>query len=69
MDYFIHLMSGQDTTLSAESQVAQGTELKKRLRVWCDVASQEAEKNPRTPVAYDVSYDALMTLFGLGTND
>jgi hypothetical protein len=69
MDYFICLMSGQDTTLPAESQVAQGTELKKRLQVWCDVASQEAAKNPRTPVAYDVSYDALMTLFGLSTND
>lgn len=63
MDYFLHLMSIKDMPLLLESQRANGAEMLRRLQSWCDVASQEAAKNPRTPIAYDVSYDALMTMF------
>ena len=63
MDYFLQLMSIKDMPILVESQRAQGAEMLRRLQAWCDIASQEAARNPRTPVAYDVSYDALMTMF------
>ena len=63
MDYFLQLLSIKDMPILVESQRAQGAEMLRRLQAWCDIASQEAARNPRTPVAYDVSYDALMTMF------
>lgn len=63
MDYFLHLMSIKDMPILLESHQAQGAEMLRRLREWCDIASRESAKNPRTPVAYNVSYDALMTMF------
>jgi hypothetical protein len=63
MDYFLHLLSIKDMPILVESQRAQGAEMLRRLQIWCDSASQEAARNPRTPVAYDISYDALMTMF------
>lgn len=67
MDYFLQLLSIKDMPILVESQRAQGAEMLRRLQAWCDIASQEAARNPRTPVAYDVSYDALMTMFSYRT--
>ncbi|MBR5535850.1 MAG: hypothetical protein IKU60_04295 [Clostridia bacterium] len=63
-DYILHLLSIKDMAISVESQGAQGAELLQRLKEWCDIVSKEAARNSRTPVVYDVSYDALMTMFG-----
>lgn len=63
MDCFLHLLSIKDMPMFLETQRAQGVEMLWRLKTWCDIASREAEKNPKTPVAYDISYDALMTIF------
>lgn len=64
IDYFLYLLSITDTSVMIETRRAQGAEMLRRIQAWCDIASREAERNPRTPVAYDVSYDALMTMFG-----
>ncbi len=63
MDYFLHLMSIKDMPILVETRRAQGAEMLHRLQVWCDIVSREAARNPRTPIAYDVSFDALMTMF------
>ncbi len=63
LDYFLELMSIKDIPTLVETQQAQGAEMLQRLEVWCNIASQEAARNPRTPIEYDVSYDALMTMF------
>lgn len=38
-------------------------EIQNRLYQWCHIASLEASKNARTPVDYEVSLDALKTMF------
>lgn len=63
MDYFLHLLSIKDMLMILEPRQAQGAEMLRRIQMWCDIASREAARNPRTPVAYDVSYDALMAMF------
>lgn len=62
-DYFLHLLSIKDMPILLETGAAQGAEMKKRLQDWCHLASKEAEKNPRTPIAYKLSFDALMAMF------
>lgn len=69
MDYFLQLMSIMDMPILVEARRAQGAEMLRRLQVWCDIASREAAKNPRTPVAYGVSYDALMSMFSCKSNE
>ena len=63
MDYFLQLMSMNEIPILVESQRAQGAEMVRRLKSWCDIVSKEAARNPRTPIAYATSYDALMTMF------
>lgn len=63
MDYFLQLMSIIDMPILLEARKMQGAEMIERLRTWCEIASRESEKNPRTPIAYADSYDALMTMF------
>lgn len=60
MGDFLHLLSANGMPGVPE---AQGAEMKRRLLDWCQIASHEAAKNPWTPVAYEVSFDALTTLF------
>lgn len=63
MDYFLQLMSIKDMPILLEARQAEGAEMLQRLRAWCDIASREAARNPRTPIAYNASFDALMTMF------
>lgn len=55
IDYFISLLCSECLT---------NEQMQHRVFDWCQSASQEAARNARTPVAYDVSLNALMTMFG-----
>jgi hypothetical protein len=63
IDYLVHLLSIGNTREELTTNYEGKEELEKRIQSWCDIASREASCNAHTPVEYDVSYDALMTMF------
>lgn len=69
MEYFLHLLSIKDMPISLKERQACGAEMLQRIQSWCIIASQESAKNPRAPVTYDISYDALMTMFNVKSRE
>lgn len=65
MDCVLYLLSIKDMPASLKERQAFDVEMPQKIRDWCDIVSQEAAKNSRTPVAYDISFDALMTMFSM----
>lgn len=63
LELFLDYMSKVEPQMQYSPGQAYTAQMKRRLYEWCDIASVEAAKNPRTPVAYEVSLNALTTLF------
>lgn len=62
LDSLLYFLSTKDIPPLLDGQQAQGIEMKQRILQWCHEVSQYAERNPWTPVAHNVSYDALTAL-------
>lgn len=56
-DNILHLMRLEDSVIPAETSIADDKGVIKRLLAWCDTVSQIS------PVDYNISMDALKTLF------
>lgn len=63
MDYFVYLMSMPDTTIIIERPTISGSDFHDRIMRWCDLVSRASTMD------YDLSMDALTTLFFKSTKD